>query len=337
MSVEAPVAPIVSSRASAFSFERRDLVRAGIVVVILLVALFFIPGVLSTFWVKIFTGAAITSVVAAGLGMLYGRVGMASLGQVALLGVGAWTTMRLSFAWPHAPFLVLVLLGALVTTVVGVGIGLPALRLSGLYLALVTLMAAAAVNIVLASLKFPNGGPGFKGIVKDVQKRKEMRRPAIALGDIAYFRYVVIVAFLCFMLYAIHLARKPGRAWASVRQSEAAALSAGINITVYKLWAFALASFVTGIAGALLAARVGSPQPANFATNESLIVLAVVILAGYNSLWAAVGAGLLKEVFPEFLKDRGVSDRIGLILFGIGVTVNLILTTRAMKKKGLIS
>ena len=62
-----------------------------------------------------------------------------------------------------------------------------------------------------------------------------------------------------FLLALVHVASKPGRAWASIRESEPAALAAGVNITVYKLWAFALASFMTGVAGCLLAAQVGQP------------------------------------------------------------------------------
>ena len=80
-----------------------------------------------------------------------------------------------------------------------------------------------------------------------------------ATADTAYYRYTVVVCALMFLLALVHVAGKPGRAWASIRESEPAALAAGVNITLYKLWAFALASFMTGVAGCLLAAQVGSP------------------------------------------------------------------------------
>jgi branched-chain amino acid transport system permease protein len=325
-----------SAIAAIGGLDRRKVLKGAVAAAVVLAALFLIPALLSTFWVKVFTQVAYYSIVAGGLGMLYGRVGLASLGQVALVGVGTWTTMRLGFA-TGLPFPVLLLISGLVTGLIGVAIGLPALRLSGLYLALVTLMAAAAFNVVLLTLKFPNGGTGFQGLVKEAQNRKLMERPSIAVGDTAYFRYAVIVALVMFLLLVAHLARKPGRAWASIRQSEPAALAAGVNTTVYKLWAFGLAAFVTGVAGGLLAADVGSPSSVNFAADQSLIVLAVVIMGGYTSVWGGVVAGPLARFLPEFLKDRGVSDRIGLILFGIGVTVNLVLTTRAMRKKGVIA
>ena len=100
--------------------------------------------------------------VAAGLVTLYGRVGMISLGQIALLAVGTWTATRIAFAY-DLPFPLLLLVTGAITCGVGVLIGLPALRLSGLYLALITLMAAGAVNVVLTTINFPNGGGGFTG------------------------------------------------------------------------------------------------------------------------------------------------------------------------------
>ena len=86
-------------------------------------------------------------------------------------------------------------------------------------------------------------------------------------GDTAYFRYAVIVAALMFLLALMHVRARPGRAWAAIRQSESAALAAGVNITLYKLWAFALASFLTGVAGGLLAANSGQLFITTFPTR----------------------------------------------------------------------
>jgi branched-chain amino acid transport system permease protein len=332
--------------------ERITLRKVLPVLIVAALAFFVIPGFLSPFWVKVFTQAAYYSIIAGGLVLLYGRVGLASLGQVALSGVGAWSFARLYYA-THWPIPVLLLTAGLITAVVGLFLGLPALRLSGLYLSLVTLMMAAAVGIFLSVLKFPNGGSGFSGIVKDQSIRKQIERPSIAVGDTAFFRYCVVVAMAMFGLYVLHLVTKPGRAWASIAQSEASALSAGVNITVFKLWSFVLVSFATGIAGGLLALDVGTLSASNFPPQESLILMAVVLMAGYHSLWGGVAAGLLARLLPELLKNddsalgwlirrvhsdwKGVSATIGLILFGVGLLLNLTMGTRAMKKKGLIS
>ena len=219
-----------------------------------------LPASLGCDWIKTLTSVAIYSVVAAGLGVLYGRVGMISLGQIAILAIGTWTATRLSFA-TDLPFPVLLLVTGAITCVIGVLIGLPALRLCGLYLALITLMAAGAVNVVLTTINFPNGGGGFTGRTDapDLSGLKPVARPGVAGSDVAYYRYTVVVCALMFLLALVHFATKPGRAWAVIRQSEPAALAGGVNITLYKLWAFALASFMTGVAGCLLAAEVGAP------------------------------------------------------------------------------
>ena len=121
-----------------------------------------------------------------------------------------------------------------------------------------------------------------------------MRRPSIAEGDTAYYRYVVIVAALMFLVALLHVRGKPGRAWAAIRESEPAALAAGVNIVLYKLWAFALASFMAGVAGGLLAAQVGQPTAQSFPTQDSLTLLATTLMGGIYSLWGAVVAGVLQ-------------------------------------------
>src|SRR4029077_8852284 len=160
------------------------------------------------------------------------------------------------------PFPVLILLVGAITCAVGVLVGLPALRLSGLYLALITLMFAGATTIVLSAVDFPNGGGGFTGRKEtgDLSGPPPVRRPDLAAGDTAYYRYVVVVSALMFALALVHVSAKPGRAWAAIRESEPSAIATGVNITLYKMWAFALASFMTGVAGCLLAAQIGVPR-----------------------------------------------------------------------------
>jgi branched-chain amino acid transport system permease protein len=312
-------------------------------VVAVLVALFAIP-LLNNYWIKIFTQVAIIVVVAIGANILYGRVGLASLCQIALMSVGTWVTLRVQFltGWPVA---LCWLIGGLVTLIIGVLVGLPALRLGGLQLAMITLMAAGGLSVVLGGLKFPNGGSGFKGLVESVSARQVLGRPSLFRGDTAWYRCTVIVAVLAMALALWHLRGRPGRAWAAIRQSEPAALAAGIDVTRYKLWAFALASFLTGVAGGVYASSVGSPSNATFQTPDNVTLFAVVIIGsivigGSFSLWGAVLAALLQEFMPQFLKTHlsrfmDAPDRIGIILFGIGVLLNLIVTTRAAKKKGV--
>src|SRR3954447_17649017 len=124
---------------SGMQVSRGIATRAIVIGVLLAVALFVLPAWLGGDWITTMTSVAIYAVVAAGLVVLYGKVGMVSLGQIALLGVGTWVATRLNFL-VDLPFPLLLLVTGLITCAVGVLIGLPALRLSGLYLALITLM-----------------------------------------------------------------------------------------------------------------------------------------------------------------------------------------------------
>jgi branched-chain amino acid transport system permease protein len=147
-----------------------------------------------------------------------------------------------------------------------------------------------------------------------------VRRPSWAVGDVAYYRYAVIVAALMFLLALVHVSGKPGRAWASIRESEPAALAAGVNITLYKMWAFALASFVTGVAGCMLAAQIGVPRAITFQTQDSLTLAATALIGGIFSLWGAVVAGVFNQLLPFLFQAQwGVSSNYLLIIFGAGL------------------
>jgi branched-chain amino acid transport system permease protein len=299
-------------------FARGDMVRSAVTALLLLIVLVALPQILSIYYVDAMTQVAIYAIVALGLGVLVGRVGLVSLGQAAVLAIGAWVAARLLFA-SSMPFELVLLASGLITMALGTLVGLPALRMRGLYLALITLMLAGAITVVLATLNFPNGGHGFSGYNGALVHIPPIRRPGIATTDPAYFRYSVIVAAVMFGLVLLHLRTRPGRAWAAIRQSEPAALAAGINTTLYKLWAFALASFVTGVAGGLLAGAARYLYSIDFQTQDSITLLAVVLMGGAYNLWGAVVAGVLFQLFPAILNDIGVSPDWLTILFGIGV------------------
>jgi branched-chain amino acid transport system permease protein len=297
-------------------------IRVVVIAVLFAFVVFAVPSLVGADWLTTFASVAIYSIVALSFGILYGRVGMISLGQVALLVVGCWSGARLAYA-TSMPFPLLLLAAGAVTCAIGVLVGLPSLRLSGLYLALITLMFAGAVNIVLSVTDFPNGGGGFKGRSATgalTTTTPPVRRPSIALGDTAYYRYIVVVAAIMFLLALAHIATKPGRAWAAIRESEPAALAAGVNITLYKLWAFGLASFMAGVAGCLLAAQVGVPRAITFQTQDSLTLAATSLIGGIFSLWGAIVAGIFNQLLPfVFSAQWGVNSNFLLILFGAGL------------------
>lgn len=315
---------------SRLGLSRGDAVRAGVIVVLVALVMFVLPALVSLFWVDTFTSTVIYAIVALGLGILVGRVGMFSLGQIAVLALGSWVAARLLFA-TSLPYPVVLVMAGLITAVLGTAIGLPALRVSGLYLALVTLMLAGAITIVLTQTNFPNGAKGFLGYFdQSTGVPPAIRRPSIAASDPAFFRYCVIVALLMFMLALWHIRSKPGRAWAAIRQSEPAALAAGVNVTFYKLWAFALAAFITGVAGGLLGSSARVLYTYQFPTSQSIVLLAVVLMGGVYSLWGAVVAALLLEALPALFTVWNFPANLPTVLFGIGVLQVLTMAPRGL-------
>lgn len=312
---------------SVSNLTTREVVRIVVLFALLMIVLFAAPAWFSTYWLDVLTLVAVYTIVALGLGILMGRVGLVSLGQISVLALGAWVAARLFYA-TGLPFPVVLLCAGLITGVLGTLIGLPALRLSGLYLALITLMLAGAITVALTVTNFPNGGEGFLGHVDSDAGSVAIRRPSLGESDAAYFRYTAVFTILMFLLALWHVRSKPGRAWAAIRQSEPAALAAGVNVTLYKLWAFALAAFMTGVAGGLLGGGVGKLYTYQFPTRESIILLAVVLMGGIYSLWGALVAGALIRLLPALLDNWGLPADLLTILFGVGI-LQVLLTAPA--------
>jgi branched-chain amino acid transport system permease protein len=302
--------------------ERGTVIRGAVILALLLLVVVVLPNMVGADWITTFTSVAIYSVVALGFGVLYGRVGMISLGQVALLTIGCWIGARVAYA-TALPFPLMLLIAGGLTCAIGTLVGLSAIRLSGLYLALITLMFAGATTIVLSVTDFPNGGGGFTGRSATgalTTSTPPVRRPSVAVSDVAFYRYTVVVCSILFLLVLFHVASKPGRAWASIRESEPAAIAAGVNITVYKLWAFALASFITGVAGCLLAAQVGVPRAITFQAQDSLTLGATALIGGIFSIWGAIVAGIFNQLLPFLFQAQwGLNPNFLLILFGVGL------------------
>ncbi len=281
--------------------------------VALMLGLFVLPLVLPALWIKVATSVTIFALAAAGISVLFTQLGLINLGQIALMGVGGWIALRLNYATP-LPITAIVALAGIGTAMIGAVLALPALRMRGLYLALVTLMAAGAFQILFNAFQFPNGGAGFWGVAQ--QSAADIRRPALAQSDAAYLRYTIFITALCFGLVALHRRTAPGRGWAMIRQSEANAMAAGINVTFFKIWAFALSGLLAGVAGGLLAHALGQLDARSFLAAEGILLFALAVVGGTFSWIGAVIAGILYKLLPAVLNDVGVSADVALIIFG---------------------
>ena len=280
------------------------------------------PMFFSAYWLNTFSTVACLTLVAGTVSLLYGQLGMVSLAQFALTGVGGWFCLRLIHGLAM-PFELALIIGAVIAGLFGLILGLPALRMRGLYLALLTLMIAAAVQVVVNVIGFPDGGPGWTGHVVNGQ-RALIQRPLLATTDTAYFRYVIFWLAAGMALIEWSRATLPGRAWGLIRKSEAAAIAAGVSVVRYKALAFTMGGALAGLAGGLLAGLNGQLDNTGFPTSQSILLYALTIVGGAYHWMGAVFAGLLIRALPALLNDHGVDGNLANAFYGFALLVSLI-------------
>ena len=281
-----------------------------------------LPAVASAYWLKASTSVIIVALCSLSVALLYAQLGMVSLCQYALFGVGGWVALRLFHAF-HLPFELDILAAGLAASICGVIFGLPALRMRGLYFALITLMIAGAFQIIINATSFPDGGPGLSGKVY-AGVRQFMPHPPLAPSDAAYFRYVVAVVAIGFVLTMLIERTRVGRAWALIRRSEPVAVAMGVNIVAYKVIAFAIAGFLAGVSGALMAGSIGQLDGRAFPASESIMLFALTVIGGAFHWSGPIFAGLLLRAVPGLLTDWHIDGNLAIMVFGAGLLHALI-------------
>ena len=277
----------------------------------------YIAGVLliarfaDEFWLFLLTSALITALVAVSVGVIYDNAGLLSLCQMTFAGIGAWTVGWLSHH-TDLPFLAQLPLAALLALVVGVLVGIPALRLRGLNLAVFTLVFSAAVSRVI----FADGFPGLL-------EGNRVRPPGFADSDAGFFLLVAVVLGLAAVAVAALRQARLGRWWFAVRRSEQAVAALGRSVVRTKLSAFAASAAVAGLAGGLLVALNGVVSGASFEPLESMTILTAALMFGAGHFEGALMAGLFGRLIPNFLSDLGLPQDIAPMIFAAGGLVAL--------------
>jgi branched-chain amino acid transport system permease protein len=293
---------------------------------------------------SIATQVIIFAATAMGLNIVVGLAGLLDLGYIAFLGAGAFTAAVLSrsaFATAdiHPPFIVVVLIAGCVSATLGLIIGSPTLRVSGDYLAIVTLAFGEIFRITMINLD-GEAGPdithGSNGIpaIPDLQLFGfDFGKPHTILGlDLGrfsnyYFLLLLYIGFVILIFVRLNNSRI-GRGWVAIREDERAAEAMGVNVFGLKLFAFASGAFLAGVAGSIKAHVDISITPDQFIFLESAFLLAAIVLGGMGTvLGVLVGATLLK-LLPE--KLRFVSD-YRLMIFGL-----LLILMMRFRPEGLI-
>ena len=254
-----------------------------------------VGGVFSSYQSKVLLLVGINIILAVSLNVATGYLGQLPLGHAGFMAVGAYTCALFTkyTPLPKGPaFVCGLLLGAVMAGIFGILIGIPALRLTGDYLAILTLGFGEIIRITINNIDGVLGFDLFYGSkgLKNIPKYSN------------YISVFICVALTCFCIHTMMKSRH-GRAVLAVRDNEIAAESCGIQVTYYKVMAFAVSAAFAGLAGGLYACYIGVLNPAYFGFMKSIEVLVMVVLGGMGSMLGSVIAATVLTILPEALRS----------------------------------
>jgi branched-chain amino acid transport system permease protein len=242
----------------------------------------------------------ILTIAAIGLNILVGYCGQISLGSAGFMGVGAYVAFNLTLRVPQLDFLVVLLLSGGSAALIGIGFGIPSLRIKGLYLAVATLAAQFFLDWVFARIRW---------FTADSSSGSVSTNPIEMLGwtvERPVDKYLLVLGVVCLLtLAAKNLTRSYiGRAWMATRDMDVAAEVIGVRPLTAKLSAFAVSSFYAGVAGALWGfVHLSSWEPAAFSVSMSLNLLFMIIIGGLGSMVGSFFGAAFLVVLPLLLNQ----------------------------------
>lgn len=288
----------------------------GVLAVVLVAA----PVLLSSYLLSYLTVILFTLVGVLGLTVLTGFTGLISLGHVGFLMLGAYA-YAIGVSRLGLPPEVALLLSAVVPAVFGLVVGVPSLRLHGLYLAITTLAFSSIVSaLILAGGKFTGGGRGIM-----ISRPKML---GMDLGSDRAFYWFCLVVCVLTVLVVLNLRRSyVGRALVAIRDNDIAARTMGINLVRFKLLAFLVSAAITGVAGALMALYMSIASVESFPFLLSIEALAIVIVGGIGSVLGAVFGTIFIVTMPELFSA---------LVSSLGGRVQDLMTTSAHEIKSVL-
>ena len=280
--------------------SKNTLTPMGFLPWLILAVVFLFPFLdKNPYHIDVLVTAGIFILLALGLNVIVGYAGILNLGYAAFFAFGAYTYAIVNLHF-HIPFWSGVFVSALATAAFGMLLAFPALRLSGDYLAIVTLGAGEITRIVLNNLEMTGGPNGLLGI--DHPRLPFSNFDFGVKSQPYYFLVLAFILIVIFFLRRLETSRL-GRAWRALREDELAASAMGINLAWAKLTAFGIAGFIAGIAGCFFAAKQGTISPDSFDFTVSVMVLAMIVLGGIGSIPGVILGAVVLTVLPECLRD----------------------------------
>lgn len=289
----------------------------------LIIFSFIFPFLAKDYYTDVAILVCIYIILALGVNIVIGFSGLLHLGFAAFYGIGAYTNALLTTSfgfgfWSALPVTLIF------TSVSGLFLAFPSLRLRGDYLAIVTLGFGEIIRLVLNNWDSVTKGPN--GI-------SNIPSPFIFGFEISslmfYYYFVLFFVFLAaFIVKRVHSSRT-GRAWLSIREDETAAEAMGINTKKYKFMAFAFGAFWAGLAGALFASKMHFVSPESFSFMESVFVVCMIILGGLGSIPGVILGSLILVLLPELLREF---QSYRMLALGAGLVLMMI-----FRPQGLVS
>lgn len=253
-----------------------------------------------SYYITVASMIAINATVAVGLNILVGYTGQISLGHAGFFAIGAYLQTMLVTTL-GLPMLVALPIAALSSALFGFLLGLPALRLEGPYLAIATLGFGLAVTQIIGRLEILGGRMGLSvPHPTGTNWLKSWMGEGLASDAPQYAMYLIAIPLTILMtVAAVNLIKsRVGRAFVAIRDSEIAAETIGVNLTLFKTGAFAVSAFYTGLAGGLFAHSIGFINPDSFDMRLSITFLAMVVVGGLGSVLGAHLGAILMTLLP---------------------------------------
>ena len=267
-------------------------------------------GILNKYYSGILVLVCINIMLAVSLNLTTGCLGQIALGHAGFMSIGAYTAalftkwLAVSGAGGYLGYFGGLILGGLMAAVFGFIIGLPALRLKGDYLAIITLGFGEIIRTVIENLQFTGGAQGLRSIDK------------FSSLPVASAICIITVGLLTTLMRSRH-----GRAILSIREDDIASEAAGIHNTYYRTMAFTVAAFFAGVAGGVYAHYIGILGAKNFNFMKSVEIIIIVVLGGLGSFTGSIVAAIFLTILPELLRNY---DDYRMLVYSIALILIMI-------------
>ena len=282
----------------------------GVILLYSVLLVLMATGVINGYLKGVLVLIGINIVAATSLNLATGYLGQLALGHAGFMAIGAYTAgllmqmIKILNMPTDLALIIALIMGGVMAAFFGVLIGIPALRLRGDYLGIVTLGFGEIIRISIFNLEFTGGARGFRGYP----------------GSIDFTRMYIIVAIVLTVLFLLIRSRH-GRAIVSIREDEIAAEAVGVPTTFYKIFGFATSAFFAGIAGGALAFYQRMIDPKKFTFMYSVEIFIIVVLGGMGSLTGTVVAAVVLGILNEFLH---VIDQWRLVIYSVLLIIMMI-------------